>query len=329
MSGNPEEAARRILDLAEAFKASRLLFAAQEAGVFPFLETEHNAGEVARATGWSVRGAGLMLDALAALGLLEKHGAGYRNSPAASAHLVPERPEYLGHFLDHTRRTWPRWERLPEVLRTGISAKQGRHRALSDEWRDYVLGMDEVARLNAPAVAAAAGLHGKRHLLDLGSGLGAYGRAFLEAHPELRVTFFDLRHVIAWARDRMNRPDLAPRCAWLAGDFLKDELGHGYDAIFIANVLHTLNEEENRALLRRCFHALQPGGRLLIKDFLLDPGKTGPVPSLLFSLHILLHTEGGRCYSEAEVAAWTREAGFRGGEFKSLGRVAKLWTTAK
>ena len=271
-----ERDARRIVELAEAYKAPRLLFTAQDAGLFAFLEDGHNAGQVARAMKWSVRGTALVLDALAGLGFLEKDGAGYRNTAMSSAHLVPGRPAYLGHFLNHTRRAWSSWERLPEWLRAGDGGRRGHHRALSDEWRDYVLGMDELARLNASGVAASVDLHGHRHLLDLGAGLGAYGTAFLDAWPELQVTFFDLRHVIAWARDRGLRPDLAPRGAWVAGDFLKDGLGSGYDAVFIGNVLHGLSEEENRNLLRKCFRALQPGGQLIIKDFLLDPGKPWP-----------------------------------------------------
>src|ERR1035441_1527489 len=71
-----------------------------------------------------------------------------------------------------------------------------------------------------------------------------------------------------------------------------------------------LSEEENRDLLARSVRALAPGGRLVIQDFLLRADKTGPRSGALFSLNMLVNTQGGASYSEDEYTQWLHEAGF-------------------
>jgi hypothetical protein len=71
-----------------------------------------------------------------------------------------------------------------------------------------------------------------------------------------------------------------------------------------------LSPGENRDLLRRCRHAVAPGGRVVIQDFILEQDKTAPKMAALFSLNMLVGTEGGASYNESEYAEWLREAGF-------------------
>lgn len=308
---------------------SAVLFAANRAGVFPLLERPSTAAEVADALRWDHRGTQRLLDGLVAAGLAGKDHAHYRNTPMASACLVAGRAAYLGDFIRHTERTFSNWQHLETCVRTGKGIKRGQHKAVTEELRDFVCGLENVAAMNAPEVIKAVDLSGCCRLLDLAGGSGAYALAALRAYPGLHATIFDVPAVLAFARRRVAEAGLESRCECIPGDYLADDLGQGYDAILMSNVVHGLGPRENRLLVRRCFEALEPGGRLLVKDFLTDDARTGPPFSLIFSLHMLVHTEAGQTYTVRDVATWTQEAGFEKGRMYAPGRKARLWVAAK
>jgi cyclopropane fatty-acyl-phospholipid synthase-like methyltransferase len=72
-----------------------------------------------------------------------------------------------------------------------------------------------------------------------------------------------------------------------------------------------LSPEENRDLLKRCYTALTPGGRVVVQDFILGPDKTAPKWAALFALNMLVGTQSGSSYSEEEYANWLKEVGFQ------------------
>jgi hypothetical protein len=72
-----------------------------------------------------------------------------------------------------------------------------------------------------------------------------------------------------------------------------------------------LGPAENQDLFRRCHRALAPNGRIVIRDFILDPDKTTPRGAALFAVHMLVNTRGGSTYSEEEYRGWLESAGFR------------------
>jgi hypothetical protein len=47
-----------------------------------------------------------------------------------------------------------------------------------------------------------------------------------------------------------------------------------------------------------------------VQDFILNPDKTGPQFAALFSLNMLVATEGGASYSDIEYTEWMKAAGF-------------------
>jgi hypothetical protein len=63
-------------------------------------------------------------------------------------------------------------------------------------------------------------------------------------------------------------------------------------------------------LIEKAWRALNPGGQLMVHEFLLDEEKTSPMNAALFAVHMLVMTEGGRSYSGSEIAGWMAEQGF-------------------
>jgi hypothetical protein len=56
---------------------------------------------------------------------------------------------------------------------------------------------------------------------------------------------------------------------------------------------------------------LEPEGRIIIKDHILDASRARPATGAIFSLLMLLTTQSGRCYSFGEVKDWLQRAGLR------------------
>ncbi len=320
---NTQNTLSRIHALAEGAWAAQLLFTAHDSGVFSLLEHPATAATLASQMDWNPRATRALLEALASIGLVECIEGRYRNTPLADECLIPGRESYQGNFLRHMQRTNEAWEQLGTALQTGRGIKQGRHPAGSEALREFALGMANLARMNAPLIARQLDLSPFRSMLDLGAGVGEYSRAFLTAWPHLNTTLFDVPTVIEMARDAFVHTGLAPRCHFLAGDFLSDSLGGPYDLLWMANVVHALGEQEVQKLLGRCFNALRPGGVLMIKDFLPDELNTSFCA--LFSLNLLLHTDSGRLYSVEEMAEWTQHAGFTNGQLIRAGEKARIW----
>jgi cyclopropane fatty-acyl-phospholipid synthase-like methyltransferase len=153
-------------------------------------------------------------------------------------------------------------------------------------------------------------------MLDLGGGSAAYSIAFAKANAELQVDVVDQPTVLPLTEEYIRRAGLEERIHTRAGDLRKDrfgdsETGEGYDLVLLSAIAHMFSPEENRDLLRRIYRALDAGGRLVLQDFILEADKTRPMFAALFSLNMLVNTEGGASYSEAEYEEWLHEAGFR------------------
>jgi SAM-dependent methyltransferase len=143
----------------------------------------------------------------------------------------------------------------------------------------------------------------------VGSGPATYPVALCRAHPELRCTVFDLPGTLAVTRERVREEGQEERITLVAGDYHVDPLPEGFDLVFLSNVIHGEDEAANRDLMARCFAALRPGGRVVVKDHVLAEDLASPAGGAVFSLLMLLSTRG-RNYAFGEIAGWMTEAGF-------------------
>jgi len=316
--------------LARGYQNTYLILAATEADLFSVLEEPRTAAEVAAARGVSERGARIVLNALVSVELVSKDGDRYRNREAASACLVPGAPAYQGHILRHMRHTSERWARLDDALRTGTGASGGADPTRTPEQlRAFILGMQDIAKFSAREMLPHLDLSGRRHMLDLGGGPATYGITFLEAYPELRATLFDMPAVIEIGREQVEKAGMQYRFSYMAGDMTRDDIGSGYDFVLLSNIIHSMSFEQNREVVRKCHEALEPGGLLLIKDFLVENDRSGPPFGLMFAVNMLVATPGGDTYTYAEVEEWTQEAGFGPGRLIDLTPQSRIWVVEK
>ena len=293
----------QLAQTARGFQESRVLLTAIELDLFAAVGEDASAAEAAKRAGTDPRATEMLLNALVALGALAKTRDRFRNTPATVGKQWAA--------LLHTVHLWETWSTLTECVRAGGPRKRSETGDRGHKWiTAFIAAMHFYAAARAPAIMDAVGAGGVRRMLDVGGGSGAYSIAFAEANPNLRADILDLSPVLAIARGHIQKAGLSKRIQTKPGDLRADSLGRGYDLVFISAICHMLGPEENLDLFRRAYRALAPGGRVAVRDFVLNPAKTGPRGAAMFSLNMLVGTAGGASYSQLEYTAWLREAGF-------------------
>lgn len=308
-TGHMERLPDELWERINAFRESRVLLTAIELDLFTAIGGGATAQSAARRMGTDPRATEMLLNALVALGLLSKQDGVYHNEPAAARWLTSDSPESARMPLMHVVNLWNNWSLLTECVRKGTSPRAGRRRSKA-ETEAFIALMDYNARARAPLVVEAVGLEGVRRVLDLGGGSGAYAIAFARANPCLEAEVLDLPPVIRIAEQHIRRAGLADRVKTRAGDLGQPSYGKGYDLIFVSAICHMLDPRQIRLMLRKCYKALNPGGRVVIQDFILEPDKTSPKTAALFSINMLVGTRAGASYSEPEYRNWLEGAGF-------------------
>ncbi len=310
MPGSDAASPQVLFELATAFQRSRALLTAFELDLFTVLnEQALTSAEVASAIDADPRATDRLMNALVALGLLEKEEGRFANGPLAARHLVRGTPGFMAG-LGHTVNLWQSWSDLTGAVRRGGAAPRPAINDRGDEWlRSFIAAMHGRATEVAPEVVALSGLEKPSRVLDLGGGSGAFAMAFARAGHTAVV--FDLPNVVPLTRFYVSAGSLAGPVEVVAGDYLADPIGEGYDAVLLSSVIHSHPPEVNRRLIAKAAAALNPGGRVIVRDFLMDEDRRGPLQPALFALNMLVGTSSGDTYTESEVRGWLLEAGCR------------------
>jgi hypothetical protein len=304
----PEE----ILRLAQGFMESRILHSAAELNLFTILQKSPlSAQEVAAKTGGDVRALSILLDAVAAMGLLVKRDGTYQCDADAARMLTDGSPATILPMVRHMASLWPRWSRLTDIAK-GIPASDEEFdfSRNDEELRAFIGAMHSIGAPLAKRIVAAVNAGASRALIDIGGGSGTYTIAFLRAIPEMKATIFDLPGVIEMARDRLGREGLLDRTTLVAGSFYDDELPGGNDLALISAIIHSNSLEDNVDLYKKTFRALKPGGRILIRDHIMEPDRIHPKDGAIFAINMLVGTSGGSTYTYEEIEADLLRAGF-------------------
>ncbi len=161
------------------------------------------------------------------------------------------------------------------------------------------LAAPEVARWLAPALVRGG------VLLDAGCGAGVYTERVLEELPGARVYLCDLPSVLPLAARRLAGK--AARIRLIPGDLRELPLPR-CQAVLVSSVLHVLSDEDARRVLERLAAALEPGGRLVVKEVAIDEDGGGPELAVRFALSLALHGPGV-LHPAARIESWLRHAG--------------------
>lgn len=300
----------KLLNLSGAYWETCTLHAAVKLELFSIIADQALAAqEVARRGNADSRATAMLLDALCAMGLLQKEADTYRNTRDARTFLCKDSPRYVGYMIMHHHHLVESWARLDEAVVTGkpISPLLAHDENIRRE--SFLMGMFNLAMGMAPELVPTLDLAGKTRLLDLGGGPGTWAIHFCKHNPQLKATIFDLATTRPFAEKTVAGFNLTERINFVSGDFHKDAFGGPYDVAWLSHILHGEGPEDCRKIIRKTAEALESGGKMIIHEFILDDSKTAPLFPALFSLNMLVATDAGQSYTESEIRQMMENAG--------------------
>ena len=308
-------------ELSFHFAPQVLLWTALELGIFRTLEKgAKSLSGIASATGCSRRGTRMVLDCLAALGLLDKQKGLYGVNELSRRHFLPSGDDYIGQLFLHSDRLMKLWLTLPEAVRTGrptlsmFTAKESERlnlsiaEALFQVHRAHAWRLVEVLRRKGffPAERNAP-----IRVLDVAAGSAVWSLPFALRSPQVEVTAIDFDPVLEVARKYARRFGVEGRYRFVGGDIRKVEFGSDrYDLALLGHICHSEGADWSQKHIGKCFLALREGGRLLIMDYIPDEGRESAAMPLLLALNALLGSEEGDTFAFSQYKQWLLKAGF-------------------
>ena len=301
----------QLLELSGGYWSACALHAGVKLGVFTPLSGEPLApAALAGRINCDSRGLAMLLNALAAMDLLDKQGEAFIATPFAAEFLSRTSPSYLGHIIMHHHHLMSGWANLDQAVQSGAPIRErASHEDVESSRESFLMGMFNLAMQLAPKIVPNIDLAGRRRLLDLGGGPGTYAIHFCKQNPELHAVICDLPTTRAFAEQTVERFGLANRISFVARDFEDEELPAGFDVAWLSHILHGVGPQACAGILKKTVSALEPGGMIMVQEFVLDDSKDAPLFPALFSLNMLLGTPEGQAYSESEISDMLVAAG--------------------
>ena len=303
---------QQILDMSSGLIAACVLGAAAELDVWTALApAAMSAQEFADRLGADRRATAMLLDAVAAVKLLDKQDDQY-TVPAELVPLLCEHsPESVLPMVRHRMNCLRGWSQLAWVTKAGIPApRPSSIRGPAADRASFIAAMHTVSGPVAGELVARLGPPQFKHLLDVGGASGSWTLAFLRAVPGAKATIFDLPDAIGQAQDRIAGSEFADRVTLVPGDFYTDDLPGGADFAWLSAIAHQHSRQHNRQLFAKVHAALQPGGRIAVRDVVMEPCRTQPLEGAMFAIIMLANKATGGTFTFDEFAEDLRAAGF-------------------
>lgn len=310
----------KIFNVGLGFWSSKTLLSAVELGLFTQLASGPMPGEALRERlGLHRRAARDFLDALVALGFLQREGDLYRNTPESDLYLDKGKPTYLGGIFEMANaRLYAYWNSLTEALRTGKpqnEAKQGGELfevlyADPQRLKAFLQAMTGLSRESGKAIAAKFPWDRHRHFIDIGAAQGGVPVQLALAHPHLRGGGFDLPQVGPIFEEYVASQGLAERLKFHPGNFMEDPLPEA-EVLLMGHILHDWDLAQKKQLLAKAYAALPKGGALIVHEAIIDDERRSNAFGLLMSLNMLIETTGGFDFTGADCIGWMKEVGFK------------------
>ena len=311
---------REFMEAVNGFRVSRAILSAIELELFLHLGEGGTAEQVAARAGTDARATKLLLNALAAIDVLNKEGDVFTPGSVVRESFQDPARRGSGQRLMHTAHIYRRWMTLSDCVREGTSVPLKKEGKRNDrELEAFIQAMQDTGSQRATDLVEAVGAAGIERLLDAGGGPGAYSAAFCRANPAIRATVLDLPEVVPLTRRHVEQMGLTDRIDTVAGDVTEGiPFSEEFDLVLLSNILHIFNHETGVTILRGLCGALKPGGRIAVQDFFTNDDGTEPVDAALFALNMLVNTECGGVFSFTETKRMLVEAGFDGAEALEL-----------
>jgi hypothetical protein len=240
-----------------------------------------------------------LMRATASVGVLSEGPDGKFSQTPMSTILRSNATPSLRAFAIMGGREWHArgWSRLEYCVRTGKQALDniyGAHvfdflKQNPAEGQIFNDAMTEISMIDSPAVAEAYNFDGIRSIADVGGGHGLLLATIMNRNPNLRGTLYDMPHVVEGAKNGPLKP-LLDRCTLASGDMFSS-VPEGVDAYIMKHIIHDWPDERCLQILKACRKGVNPGGRLLVVDTVIQPGNDFS-PGKFLDLQMLIFPSG-------------------------------------
>ncbi|MHA2143719.1 MAG: methyltransferase, partial [Candidatus Thorarchaeota archaeon] len=288
-----------VFGILRGYVNSAALGSALELGLFWLLDEEpKDVADVARALGIREMRCEHWLELLRNMSFLDRISEKYVPSSNARSGIMETLSKESWSLLAQEAR-----ERLPAVndLAIHILKPISTWKAQDLSPPNYVSQMDdnperarrftrmlyEIHQPLAEKLASSLDMTDVSRLMDLGGGSGVMTFALLKQHSHLTAVVVDIANVCAAGREIAKEKSMDERVTYHSADFVHDILPRGFDMILECDV-----GIYGESLFRKLIDSLNPGGRLVIVDELVQEEisspssrKAQPAYSFLASLH--------------------------------------------
>ena len=302
----------KVIEASGDYKQSCVLHAAVKLSIFEIIDNKQlRSKEVASRLHAQQRGLEMLLNALAAIGLLTKREGKFSNTLFSRTFLSKESPNYVGNIILYHHSIINSWSRLDYSVKKGRPVR--RSAILTDKPMKnfFLMAMLDLAKNIAPELAKAIDLKGRRSILDVGGGVGLYSIHFCLKNPQLKGVVFDVPAIKPYFEKVIKEFQLLDRIRFIGGDYLRNHFTGKYDAAIISNILHGHSLKDCGRIIRSTVSALEPGGMIIVHGFIANNTMDQPLFAILFSLDMLLGTKSGCVYSEEQIMHMLIEAGVK------------------
>jgi 2-polyprenyl-3-methyl-5-hydroxy-6-metoxy-1,4-benzoquinol methylase len=304
------KSAEDIREIANSFRASRVLLSAFELKIFTVLDKHMmTSEEVSQKVNTNTRATDRLMNVLCGMGMLKKVKGKFYNTDLSSKYLVEGKPEFMGN-LYHTNHLWNTWSYLTDSVKKGGSIKGDQNKVEKENWVESFIGAMHYRGVNQGKILSMMlDLTNVEKMLDVGGGSAAFAMEIVKKNQSIKATVLDLPHVIPLTKEYVSEAGLRDNFNFIEGDYLTKDFGGAYDLILLSAIIHINSYVQNKLLIKKCADSLNKNGMIIISDFVMNDDRTQPVHGALFSINMLVGTASGDTYTEVEMKEWYELAG--------------------
>lgn len=310
--------AKALFDLCAGFVYSQILLACVKLRLFEHLaEGPQSVEQLASKITLPVDSARMLLDGAASLKLVQRRSANRYGLGPLGAALLGNRG--VAAMVEHHAMLYGDLSDPVAVLRGRGGGELARYWPYANAEKPDELDADSIGSYTAlmsasqPMIARevirAYSFRNHRCLLDIGGGDGAFLSAVAADAPELRMVLFDLPAVADKASARFRTSGLSARAVAVGGNFFKDRLPEGADAISLVRIVHDHDDENVLALLRNIRRVIAADGTLILAEPLSGESANEAIGDAYFAFY-LRAMGSGRPRTFAQIKQMLGESGF-------------------
>src|SRR5688500_11046859 len=296
--------------------ASKALFAALNMDLLTRLAGgAKDLATLSRETGIAPNRLDTLLAVLTSNGLVVRDARGWTNAPACERYLVRGTAADFGDYyrFQVDRLIYPALQHLDAGLAGDREGLAPRFDELDPARAgDFTRAQHAGSLGPAMLLAKTVDLRGRRTLLDVGGGSGAFSIVLCRAYPDLRATIVDYPNMIDVARRFVAEAGVADRVEFIEGEAGEVAWPDGQDVVLMSYLLSAVPERAIDPLLERARRVLKPDGLLLVHDFMLDDGRDGPALAAAWFLVYLAWSVDNVSFTSADISARVARHGFTG-----------------